>query len=318
MTANGLTRTKRARAALAALLLLCSLLALGAMRSDLFPASAANPAPRMEAEAFPFALLAVAAGLFAATRRARWPRGRQLSSSIVIGLGLFVAPSLLVHFAHGWVSAFTRVVLFSLVPVFAAVFEPYMSHTAGSHRGGGLLAALASLLGMLCVFPVDAPGSIEAGAAFAATIIAAACVAAANCYAVELASELPGSTVAPMAAIAGAATALGLIVASAATEGLTWRLSVSGSDLAWWTVVTLPGLLLLFWLMPRITAVRMTTRFVLAPLMAILIGMAIDRPTVGPRIWLGLLLAAGGAAWLLFAPDDGPDANSSTLKLNRS
>ena len=83
-------------------------------------------------------------------------------------------------------------------------------------------------------------------------------------------------------------------------------------------IVTLPGLLLLFWLMPRITAVRMTTRFVLAPLFAILIGMAIDRPAVGPRIWLGLLLVAAGAASLLFAPDDHSSANSSTLNLDRN
>jgi drug/metabolite transporter (DMT)-like permease len=55
---------------------------------------------------------------------------------------------------------------------------------------------------------------------------------------------------------------------------------------------------------------------VLAPLMAILIGMALARPDVEPRTWLGLLLVAGGAGWLLFAPDDKPDANSSTLKLN--
>jgi drug/metabolite transporter (DMT)-like permease len=69
--------------------------------------------------------------------------------------------------------------------------------------------------------------------------------------------------------------------------------------------------------MSRMTAVRMTTRFVLAPLMAILIGMAIDRPAIGPRIWMGLLLVAGGAAWLLLAPDDQPTANSSTFNLNR-
>jgi drug/metabolite transporter (DMT)-like permease len=70
--------------------------------------------------------------------------------------------------------------------------------------------------------------------------------------------------------------------------------------------------------MPRMTAVRVSTRFVLAPLFAILIGMAIDRPAVGPRIWLGMLLAAGGAAWLLFVPDDQPTANSSTFNLNRN
>jgi drug/metabolite transporter (DMT)-like permease len=234
-----------------------------------------------------------------------------------MGLALFVAPSVLVHFALGWVSAFTRVVLFSLVPVFAVVFEPYLGHSAGSQSMSGLLAALASVIGMLCVFPMDTPGSIEAGGAFAIVIVAAACVAAANCFAVRLASALPGSTVAPMAAIAGTATSLGLLAATALTNSLDLHMRVSGLDLAWSTIVTLPGLMLLFWLMPRMTAVRMTTRFVFAPLIAILIGMAIDRPAIGPRIWLGILLVAGGAAWLLFAPEDQPTANSSTLNLNR-
>jgi drug/metabolite transporter (DMT)-like permease len=117
-----------------------------------------------------------------------------------------------------------------------------------------------------------------------------------------------------MAAIAGATAAIGLVAVSAATEGLTWRLIAS--DFVWSVAITLPSLCLLFWLMRRMTAARMTTRFVLAPLIAILIGIAIDRPSIEPRTWLGLILIAGAAGWLLLAPADKPDANSSTLKLN--
>jgi drug/metabolite transporter (DMT)-like permease len=287
------------------------------MRADLFPASSPNSTPQMERESLPLTLLAVIAGSFAAARRSTWPRGMQLWRPILISLALFVAPSVLVHFALGWVSAFTRVVLFSLVSVFAVVFEPHLGRSAASQSRSGLLAALVSLIGMLCVFPVETPATIQAGCAFAVVVVAAACVAAANCYAVRLASELPQGTIAPTVAIACTAAALGLIVAGVATEGLPTHLSMDGQDLAWSLFVTLPGLLLLFWLMSRMTAVRMTTRFVLAPLMAILIGMAIDRPAIGPRIWMGLLLVAGGAAWLLLAPDDQPTANSSTFNLNR-
>jgi drug/metabolite transporter (DMT)-like permease len=308
--------TKGQWTSLSALLMLCFLLALGAMRSDLFPASSANSVPQMEREARPFALLAVIAASFAAVRRATWPRRMQLWSPILMGLALFAAPSVLVHFTLGWVSAFARVVLFSLVPVFAVVFEPYLGLSTASQSRGALLAAFVSLVGMLCVFPVETPASIQAGCAFAVVIVAAACVAAANCYAVRLASESSQQTIIPLAAIACAIAALGLVVAGAATEGLSTHLSMDGQDLAWSLIVTLPGLLLLFWLMPHMTAVRMTSRFVLAPLIAILIGMAIDRPAIGPRIWLGLSLIVGGAAWLLFAPDDQPIANSSTFNIN--
>ncbi|HEV2485315.1 MAG TPA: DMT family transporter [Terracidiphilus sp.] len=270
----------------------------------------------MEREALPFALLAIGAGLFAVMRGAKWPHGRQLFASIVISLGLFVAPAILVYLSHEWVSAFTRVALFSLTPVFAVVFEPYVGG-AGSQNRTGLAAALASVVGTLCVFPIDLPVSIQAGAAFAAVVLAAACVAVANCQAVRVASESQKIHLAPMAAVAGATAATGLVAVNALTEGLTWRWRVIGSDLAWSAAVTLPSLFLLFWLMRQLTAARMTTRFVLAPLMAILIGIAMDRPSIEPRTWIGLLLVAGGVGWLLFAPDDKPDANSSALNLNQ-
>jgi hypothetical protein len=46
----------------------------------------------------------------------------------------------------------------------------------------------------------------------------------------------------------------------------------------------------------------MTARFLLAPLFAILAGMALE-PTSPPlRAWLGMALVAGGAGWLVFAP----------------
>ena len=300
---------------MAVLLLLCFLLALGAMRSDLFPDSTANSVPPMEREALPFAMLALVAAFVTTVGGAKWPRGQQLWVTVVISLGLFVAPAVLVYISHEWVSAFTRVALFSLTPVFTVVFEPYLGAGTGSHSRTGLMAALASVVGTLCVFPINLPTSIQAGAAFAAVIVAAVCLAAANCKAVEVVSASPGIDLEPMAAIAGAAAALGLAVVSAVTEGLAWR--VNASDFAWSTAVTLPSLFLLFWLMQRMIATRMTTRFVVAPLMAILISVAIDRPSIEPRTWIGLILISGGAGWLLFAPDEKLDENSSTLQLNR-
>jgi drug/metabolite transporter (DMT)-like permease len=65
------------------------------------------------------------------------------------------------------------------------------------------------------------------------------------------------------------------------------------------------------------TAPRMTTRFLLSPLIAILIGMALDRPSVGLRTWAGLLLIAAGAGWLLFVPGEEPNPEPSSLSLHR-
>jgi drug/metabolite transporter (DMT)-like permease len=62
-------------------------------------------------------------------------------------------------------------------------------------------------------------------------------------------------------------------------------------------------LLLLFWLMRRMSAVPMTTRFLLAPLIANIVSLLLLRPTVSLRAGLGLLLIAAGAGWLLFRPE---------------
>ncbi len=82
------------------------------------------------------------------------------------------------------------------------------------------------------------------------------------------------------------------------TEHPLW--SVGGAEVAWMVTMTLPSLLL-FWLMRRMNAAAMTTRYVVAPLIANLIGLALLRPTVSLRAGLGLALIAAGAGWLLFA-----------------
>jgi drug/metabolite transporter (DMT)-like permease len=215
-----------------------------------------------------------------------------------------------------------RVALFSLAPVIAVVLEPYLGASPlGGDRGlpgmSGLMGALTAVAGTLCVFPLQIPGSIEAAAAVGAVILAAACVAAANCGAVRLARALKAKAIAPMAAIAGAAAAAGLASASALTERAAWRWEGIAPELGRAVVFELPGLLLLFWLMQRMSAARMTTRFVLAPLMTILIGMALERPAVGLRTWAGLVLIAAGAGWLLFAPAEEPGADFPSLRLYR-
>jgi drug/metabolite transporter (DMT)-like permease len=319
------TQTHRPWATTAGFGLMCLLLSVGAMRADLFPGSPARTTPQLERDALPLALLALVAGLFALMRGERWPRGRQLVGPIAVGLGLFAAPDVLVHFAQGWVSAFTRVVLFSLTLVLTVVLEPHIGQRIGpgsrSQSGASLLAALVSVAGVLCIFPIDLPGSLEGGVAIAVVIAAIVCVAVTNCFAVRFASSLSSTALAPMAAIAGGAAALGLLAASLFTDGVVLRSSAIGSDFAWSALVALPGLLLLFWLLPRMSAARMSTRFVIAPLFTVLIGIAIDQPTITLRIWAGIVLVACGGAWLLFGRDGGsdtdPDTQSSFFNFNR-
>jgi hypothetical protein len=99
-----------------ALLLLSLLWACGVLRADLLPGLIPDLLPRMERQAVPFALLAVVAGLIAMAQSAQLPRGLPfLRNSILIGLGLFVAPAGLVSLADGWVPGMARAALFTLV-----------------------------------------------------------------------------------------------------------------------------------------------------------------------------------------------------------
>jgi drug/metabolite transporter (DMT)-like permease len=306
---------------IAGLLALSFLWSLGPLRSDLFPHSAQGPPPQFESEAVQFALLALVAGTFALARRVPWSRGREIRVCILVGLGLFAAPDILVYAADGIVSSLTRVALFSLTPVFAVVLEPYWGTDSRPPAKAGLTGALIAVLGTLCVFPLAVPASIGAGAAFAGLILAAALVAAANCAAVRMASHHSSEPIAPMAAIAGATAAVALALAGAFTPHATsdWADLAHADSLAWlWlALVPLPGLLLLFWLLRRMSAAAMTTRYLLAPLMAIVVEIALMRPAVSSLTWLGLLLIAAGAGWLALDPGERTQPDPLPLNLNR-
>lgn len=153
MKAHRLTRTKPRPGPIAALLLLCFLWSLGSLRSDLLQNLTLHPLPAMEKQAVPFALLAVTAALFALARRTAWPRGLSVLPPVLVGLGLFVAPAVLVSLAKDWVPELTRVALFSLVPVFAVVLEPYIGHVMGPRTGAGCQQPLPPWWARFASFP---------------------------------------------------------------------------------------------------------------------------------------------------------------------
>ena len=99
--------------------------------------------------------------------------------------------------------------------------------------------------------------------------------------------------------------------------GLVFRQHVaSGVFFNGWTALDLASLALLFWLMPRMNAVQMTTRFLIAPLVANLISLALLRPHVDVQSWIGLLLIAAGSVGLLIAPADRDESGLFTLGKN--
>jgi drug/metabolite transporter (DMT)-like permease len=301
------------------LVLLSLLWAAETLRGELLPNLMPDPLPHWLGLALPFALLAILSAFYAFMRRRQRPGTRETWTAIGIGAGMFVLPAVLMSLASAQVTGYTRTVLFTLVPVFAVVFEPYFGGSERKEISGGLVAALAAMAGALCIFPAQGPDSVEIGVGFCVVVLAAACVAAANCWAVRQAERI---SLAPLAAIASATAALSFAAMSAVLEHAEWRWplhwtlhwTLLAPSLLWSGLVELPGLLLLFWLMARLSAVRMTTRYIVAPLLTILVGSVLLRSSLQWRTWAGLLLMSASAAYLLFAPEREPERTGLGLR----
>jgi drug/metabolite transporter (DMT)-like permease len=300
------------------LLLLCFLWSLGSLRTDLLPSQFAADLPPLERETLHLGALAVVGWLLAGVFHSKWPRGRQIWDSILLGLGMFVVPSLMGQVAKGEIPDLTRVALYSLAPVFAVAIEPYLGRLTESQSKGGLLAALGCVIGTLAVFPLMIPRTWEGAGSFFAIILAVASVSATNCWAVRFISELPLKSGPAVASIAGISSAAILAAASYIGEKPVWSHPQVGPEIAWTTSVELPAMLLLFWLMRRMSAVRMTTRFVVTPLIINIVGLIILRPSMRLRAGLGILLIAISAGWLLVSHEEETTPEGLPLNLHQS
>ncbi len=293
-----------------ALLLLCLLWAVASLRSDLLPGQSpvTNTSPLLK-QATTLALFTLFAAATAFVRKTNWPRGPALLGAALIGAGLLALPALLAALAEGHVDDSTRVALFSLVPVFAVVLEPHLGSALQSSPRATLVSAMVAVAGTLLIFPVELPSTPAPVIAFCGVIVAASAVAAANCTAVKIAQSQTTLSLSGFAAITTGSAAILLVIAALFFEPRAW--AVAHIDA--WAIPDLLALALLFWLLRRMSAVRMTTRFLIAPLMANLIAITFLRPGVQPRAWLGLLLIALASGWLLFAPEDEPEKTGSPL-----
>jgi drug/metabolite transporter (DMT)-like permease len=295
----------------AALLFVCLLWALDGLGPDLFPVLRRTALPPMERQAFTYALFALFAAMYAIRRQAGWPNRRGMLAGAGVGLLMFALPAVLASVTQGWVSQLERVAIFSLAPVFAAAMEPHIGSSSrqsnGAQSDGALMASLIAVAGALAIFPLAAPGSPAAFAAALVVIAASACAALGNCVAVHLAVSMREVSFASVAGVAGAVAAAAFAAVGACTEHTEWQIRHSPAQMAWLVSVDLPALMLLFWLLRRMSAVRMTTRFLLAPWFTVLAGIAFEQPVITLRVVLGVVLLGAGAGWLLLAPEVGRD-----------
>jgi len=297
------------------LLLLSALWALDWLVPDLFPHFGTEGVSLPVGQAILFFGFTGVSAAIAVVRGLEFPRGLRAWASAGVGVGLFVIPTWAAAFARGRISDFDGVAIFCLTPVFAVVLEPYLQN-GPPHRGNGALAGcFVAIAGVFCIFPLETPGSFRAAAALGALLVAAVGAAAANCIAVRIASREAGRSVCSMAAQAAAASALGFGLMAVFVPRATWSTTALEVFLPRLFLVDVPGLVLLFWLMTRMAASRMTARFLLAPLLASVAGLALERMLPPVRGALGLLLLAAGSGWLVFAPAESEGDGRISLRV---
>jgi hypothetical protein len=170
---------------------------------------------------------------------------------------------------------------------------------------------MIAVAGTFLIFPFELPHSYASAGAILGVLVAAASVAAANCVGVGLVQQRGICRLTFAAVACGSASILLGITGSIGIVRRSSPISMDG-----WAVSDLVGLALLFWLMRRMSAVQMTTRFLIAPLLANLMTLALIRPHVEVQSWIGLLLIAQGAGWLVFAKADGIAASGRSFKLD--
>lgn len=287
--------------AIGGLLLLSLFWALGWVRADLFPGATASGAKlnALQSQAALLGAFAVLAAIAAAIGRKRGAKGKIAGKAVLVGIGLFVVPAVLTVTFAQWIDDTTRVALFSLTPLFAAVFEPHIGTRHEEVNRSAFPSAMLAIAGTFLVFPFELPHSYAATGALAGVVAASAAVAVANCAAVDIVQRRSVCPLTTGTVAAGSASIL-LAVASSILGGN----KASSAALGSWAVLDVLALALLFWLMGRLSAVQMTTRFLLAPLIANLISLALLRPHVEIQAWIGLVLIAGGSVWMLFARTD--------------
>ncbi len=309
-------RTKLRKFKPVAVLLGLSLLwAFDALRTDALPSlfrSTAEASYFLQSAVL-WSVLAVGATIPVVIRR-NWPSRRQALHVALISLGIFVVPVLLTHATAHEVTDQTRVLLFMLTPLFAAVFEPFFGTTDTRQPGGSMVAVLVAVAGALLLFSLHLPGSIQEGGWFGLLILAAVCLAAVNCWAVRV-TQCDGTVSVFASAAIGAGTAalvfagLGIVI-----EPHSLAFQRLWPNALWSLVVDLPALLAFFWLLSNMSATRMTLRFILAPLLTLLLSIVLFRPAVSPQTAAGLALMATGAGWILFVAEFDDAAQPSLLQ----
>lgn len=219
-----------------------------------------------------FVLAAALMTVLVPTLGARWPRGReQWSVVLLVGTFLFGAEYGLIYWAEQWLESGITAVLFAVMPVLtvvaAHIYLPGEPLTP--RRLGGTLVAF---LGVLTLFGDSLRFDPALFWPMAATVASAACAAGTSVY-----TKRHGAALHP-AALNAPAMMLGALLLAIASLGTGDGLALPRATSGWWAVAYLAvfgsvvTFLIFFRLLKTLEATTMSYISIVTPVIALVLG----------------------------------------------
>jgi drug/metabolite transporter (DMT)-like permease len=220
---------------------------------------------------------------------------------------LLGVPAVVSEWAQGGVPDTSQAALFALVPFVVVAVAMARELAPGEEAGVQrfFAPALAGFGGALFLLPFSFPVSARGRTMFGVLLVAVVVVGFASVWIYRL---LRGFGMMEAFAVVCLSNALFLGVCALLFGG-SWSGALSLISIS--SLCYLLELFLLVWLLREMSPVRLATRYLVVPLLAVLEGLVIVRPALTVRMGAGLILLVGGAGYLLLSKSWDSDSTLS-------
>ncbi len=260
-----------------------------------------------------FAVIGIVAAAYCLARRMSLPKGSLAVGIALAGMGVFAAPALALGVSAGALSEFTSVVLFCSIPLLTVLLLSAFDWKGV--RGVAPRALLTSVFGVggaFLVFPGQLPGSVRGWLFF--SFIAACCLLVAVSGLV-MHKLIRGVAVAAAVALTafGCAALLGACGVATGWPSLTLR-SLEFESLRC-LLFDLPVMWLTVWLIREVDPGRLSSRFLLVPLITAAEGYAAMGGGVEFEAGAGMILLTVSGVMLIRDKASAGEDDASSLHL---
>jgi drug/metabolite transporter (DMT)-like permease len=278
----------------AAFVLLCGLIA----SEWLLPVESARKVSVLQQQGLVYGVIGIGALAFCwKSKSLRWVRLWRLALASAL---FFSAPAILLDSVNGWIASTSVSALFAMTPV---VVMLTVASGAGRLMDDGdpqrvFVPALIGLGGVLCVVPFDLPASQREWSGLGVVLIAVVIVGVAGVWLYLLFRNvrwLEGI------AVAGVCNALVLLAWCVVRGDLVFTVSALREEISFGFVARVAETFLLLWLLRTMDPIRLSSRYLVIPLVTIVEGVVLLRPSVTVRLVIGVVLLVAGASWMLAA-----------------